>query len=231
MVIGLVQSDLDSANQIRNILEEVGYEVHVFSRGSVFLQAIEDLKPDLFVVDKQVADMSGVEIVKKIYSFQLSRAPSLLLMSRLEEVDASFFLGAEVNDYCIKPVRPKEFLARVSALLRGRSKPIVIRTDLSFLGYSFVAQENSVTFGGRTVSLSEQEFHLAIFLFSNFERTVSRQRVIDEVLSKQIDAHTTSSSVDILVSSLRKKLNLSVTSPTLRIKTVYGFGYRLIAVA
>ncbi|MFA9276627.1 MAG: winged helix-turn-helix domain-containing protein [Rhodoluna sp.] len=98
------------------------------------------------------------------------------------------------------------------------------------MDYNFDAESRSVFFGGKTVFLSEKEFSLAIFLFANFERALSRKRIIDAVLKEEGDEHTLINSLDLLVFCLRSKLDLSVTSPILQIKSVYGFGYRLIAV-
>jgi two-component system, OmpR family, response regulator RegX3 len=76
--------------------------------------------------------------------------------------------------------------------------------------------------------LSDKEFKLALFLFENAERAVSRERIIQEIWGSQGD--DISRSLDVHISWLRKKLGLAATSQHLRLKPIYGFGYRLMAV-
>ena len=78
------------------------------------------------------------------------------------------------------------------------------------------------------MQLAEKEFKLALFLFENSERAVSRERLIQEVWGNAGD--DLSRSLDVHISWLRKKLNLAANSNQLRLKPIYGFGYRLIAV-
>jgi two-component system, OmpR family, response regulator RegX3 len=230
MLVSLIQSDRKLVLQISQILEAAGHTVLVFSSGSELLQALDSCAVDLFVVDAKVSDMSGLEVVKKIRSSHLQRTPLLLLISRVDECDVSDVLSVGVDDYCVKPIRNKQLLARVSALIKEDSNLKILGTDSSSLGYNFDAESRSVFFRGKTVFLSEKEFNLAIFLFSNFERALSRKRIVDAVLIEDGDEHSLTNSLDLLVFCLRSKLDLSVTSPILQIKSVYGFGYRLIAV-
>ena len=77
-------------------------------------------------------------------------------------------------------------------------------------------------------SLTEKEFKLALLLFENVERAVSRDRIVQEIWGHQGD--DISRSLDVHISWLRKKLQLAATSQHLRLKPIYGFGYRLMAV-
>jgi DNA-binding response OmpR family regulator len=173
--------------------------------------------------------VSGLEVLKHIRNVRGLKEPVLFLTSRTDEQDITEALNAGADDYCTKPVRPQEFLARISALLR-RTYPDRNdqQTTRSLLGYLFNKLDNSVQFGNETVTLSEKEFKLALFLFENHERAVSRERLMQEVWGGEGDA--LSRSLDVHVSWLRKKLDLAATSKNLRLKPIYGFGYRLMAV-
>jgi DNA-binding response OmpR family regulator len=119
-------------------------------------------------------------------------------------------------------------LARITALLR-RTYPEHNNRDTTrtLLGYAFNKLDNSVGFENQQITLSEKEFKLALFLFDNHERAISRERLMQEVWGGEGDA--LSRSLDVHISWLRKKLNLAATAPHLRLKPIYGFGYRLMA--
>jgi two-component system, OmpR family, response regulator RegX3 len=153
----------------------------------------------------------------------------LFLTSRSDEQDITEALNAGADDYCTKPVRPGEFAARVKALLR-RVYPTTGQDESirTLLDYTFNKSNNQVTYQGQANALSDKEFKLALFLFDNAERAVSRERIIQEIWGHQGD--DISRSLDVHISWLRKKLNLAATSQHLRLKPIYGFGYRLMAV-
>jgi DNA-binding response OmpR family regulator len=184
---------------------------------------------DLFVLDWRVPRVSGLEVLKHIRNVRGLKEPILFLTSKTNEQDITEALNAGADDYCTKPVRPQEFLARIGALLR-RTYPERSNQETTriCLDYTFNKLTNSVEFEGNQVNLSEKEFRLALFLFENHERAISRNRLMQEVWGGEGDA--LSRSLDVHVSWLRKKLDLAATSPKLRLKPIYGFGYRLMAV-
>jgi DNA-binding response OmpR family regulator len=230
MYIGLLEDEPHLAQHVCEILEGAGHTVNVFSNGEDMVKAVGRDTIDLFVLDWRVPRMTGIEVLKHIRDVRGLKEPVLFLTSRTDEQDITEALNAGADDYCTKPVRPKEFLARINAILR-RTYPDRGNEDTTrvLLDYSFNKLDNAVKFGDQVVTLSEKEFKLALFLFENHERAVSRERLLQEIWGGAGDA--LSRSLDVHVSWLRKKLDLSATSPTLRLKPIYGFGYRLIAVS
>jgi two-component system response regulator RegX3 len=229
MYIGLLEDEPHLAQYVKDVLEGAGYTVAVFGNGEDMVKAIGRDTIDLFVLDWRVPRMSGLEVLKHIREVKGIKEPVLFLTSRTDEQDITKALNAGADDYCIKPVRPQEFLARIRAVLR-RTNPDHGNTDTArtLLGYTFNKLDNSVHFNNQHVVLSEKEFKLALFLFENHERAVSRERLMQEIWGGQGDA--LSRSLDVHVSWLRKKLDLSASSQTLRLKPIYGFGYRLMAI-
>ena len=229
MYIGLLEDEPHLAQHVCEILENAGHTTSVFNNGTGMVKAIGRDTIDLFVLDWRVPRMSGLEVLKHIRNVRGLKEPVLFLTSRTDEQDIIEALNAGADDYCTKPIRPQEFLARVTALLR-RTYPDRNDQDTTrrVLNYVFNKLDNSVYFESQHISLSEKEFKLALFLFENHERAVSRERLMQEVWNGEGDA--LSRSLDVHVSWLRKKLDLAATSPHLRLKPIYGFGYRLMAV-
>ena len=229
MYIAVLEDEPQLAQYVCEILEKAGHTTSTFNNGSDMIKAIGRDTIDLFVLDWRVPRVSGIEVLKHIRQVRGLKEPVLFLTSRTDEQDIIEALNSGADDYCTKPVRPQEFLARVSALLR-RTYPDRDDQDTTrnLLGYIFNKVDNSVKFNDLNVVLSEKEFKLAFFLFENHERAVSRERLMQEVWGGDGDA--LSRSLDVHIYWLRKKLDLAATSPILRLKPIYGFGYRLMAV-
>jgi len=230
MYIGLLEDEPQLAQHVCEILQGAGHTVSVFTNGADMAKAIGRDTIDLFVLDWRVPRMSGIEVLKHIREVRGLKEPVVFLTSRNYEQDITEALNAGADDYCTKPVRPQEFLARINALLR-RTYPDRGNEDTTriLLDYKFNKVDNSVAFSDQHIVLSEKEFKLALFLFENHERAVSRERLLQEIWGGAGDA--LSRSLDVHVSWLRKKLDLAATSQTLRLKPIYGFGYRLMAVS
>lgn len=228
MYIGLLEDEPHLAQHVCEILQTAGHTTTLFNNGADMVKAVGRDTIDLFILDWRVPRMSGLEVLKHIRNVRGLKEPVLFLTSRTDEQDIVEALNAGADDYCTKPVRPQELLARITALLR-RTYPEHNNRDTTrtLLGYAFNKLDNSVGFENQQITLSEKEFKLALFLFDNHERAISRERLMQEVWGSEGDA--LSRSLDVHISWLRKKLNLAATAPYLRLKPIYGFGYRLMA--
>jgi DNA-binding winged helix-turn-helix (wHTH) protein len=123
----------------------------------------------------------------------------------------------------VKPIRVAELQARVHALLR-RSYPSRHESELVFGDYKFSTANRTVHVKGVPAELGHREFDLALFLFQNIGRLLSREHLREAVWG--IGNQTPSRSLDTHVSRLRVKLDL-VPSNGLLLSAVYGLGYRL----
>jgi DNA-binding response OmpR family regulator len=229
MYIGLLEDEPNLAQHVCELIEQAGHTTRHFSNGADMVKAIGRDTIDLFVLDWQVPLVSGFEVLKNIRQVRGLNVPVLFLTSRTLEQDMVEALNAGADDYCTKPIREQEFLARLGALLR-RVYPDHDRQEgpKMVLGYVFTSSDNAVLFEGRRVILTEKEFKLALFLFENHERAVSRERLMQVAWGSSVDA--LSRSLDVHISWLRKKLDMTATSPHVRLKPIYGYGYRLMSV-
>lgn len=225
MYICLLEDDLTLSNEVANHLKNLGHRAAVFNNGADVVRAVKTETFDLFVLDWHVPGASGVEVLEYIRNIKQLNTPILFLTSRTDEQDliTVFQLGAD--DYCTKPLKPREFCVRVEALLRRAYPFTQTSNQRTYFDYTFNVNSQEVTFGDQSTTLSEKEFKLALLLFDNMDRAVARQRMIDEVWGGS--NNTLSRTLDVHISWLRKKLDLSVTSKTLYIKSIHGYGYRL----
>lgn len=227
MYIASVEDDKGQSALIREILTSAGYACESFQSGGQFLRTLREHAFDLVVLDWQLPDMSGYDILTWVRQNFGRHPPILFLTSRSLERDIVMGLDAGADDYMIKPVRRSEFIARVAALLRRTS--IVKRSgEVSFAVGDYVIDANARTISLRQmpIAISPREFDLALFLFCNVGRLVSR-----DVIEKSIWGRTTESrsrTVDTYLSRLRLKLCLSPENGV-RLVSVYSYGYRFEA--
>jgi DNA-binding response OmpR family regulator len=230
MRIALLEDENHHAQHVCNMLETVGYQVAIFKNGDDLITAIERQTFDFFVLDWHVPGADGMQVLQHIRQTKRMQEPVVFLTSRLDEHYATTALNAGADDYCTKPLRPGEFLARVNAVARRHLKQSdPNETEHEILGYRFNTATYLVAYGDVTRTLTQKEFKLARFMFDHAERPISRERLITEVWGISSSEEITRS-LDVHMSWVRKKLNLGSQANQLRIKPIYGYGYRLVAV-
>jgi DNA-binding response OmpR family regulator len=225
MYICILEDDLALSKEVASQLDALGHRTAIFNNGGDVIRALKIETFDLFILDWHVPGRSGVQVLEYIRQARQLQTPILFLTSRSDEKDliSVFQLGAD--DYCTKPLKPREFCVRDEALLR-RAYPITqLSNQRTFLNYTFDVNTQIVRFGDQFIKLSEKEFQLALILFENMDRALSRQRLFIEVWGGVTTTPTRT--LDVHISWLRKKLDLSATSKTLFIKSIHGYGYRL----
>ena len=115
----LVEDEPDLNETISFNLDSEGYEVTSTYNGKDALNAIEKKKPDLILLDLMLPDMSGLEICRELRSSKKTKKiPIMMVTAKGGEVDriVGFELGAD--DYIVKPFSIREFMLRVSAMLK-----------------------------------------------------------------------------------------------------------------
>ncbi|MDQ8023981.1 MAG: response regulator transcription factor [Moraxellaceae bacterium] len=183
---------------------------------------------DLLVLDWNVPGLDGVELLQWLRNRHESWVPVIMLSSRASECDVAVALGAGADDYVVKPFRPLELVARMRRLLT-RQQPAAAAPVERFGTWVFdrtssvVHVEAGESEAVQQVMLTDSEFRLALALFRNMGRPVSRAYLLEctgsnsEVPTRTLDTH---------IYRLRTKLGLHAARG-LRLLTVYGLGYRL----
>jgi len=221
--ISILEDDPDQLALLKRWLTEDGHDVHGFLSGREAMKQAGRESFDLFLIDWQVPDVSGIDVLMWLRANVSKAAPVLFVTVRDSEQDIVFALESGADDYMIKPVRRHETIARVHALLR-RAYPRKEEKLLLFPPFEIDVAKGEVRRSGERLELTPKEFELTVVLFRNMGRLLSRGHLQEAVWGRSGDLVTRT--VDTHVSQVRKKLDLR-TETGYRVVPIYNYGYRL----
>jgi len=224
MKIASLEDDLDQACYIRDILTAGGYSCLSYQESTRFLEALRTESFDLALVDWQLPDMDGDEVVRQLRAQYGYSLPVIFVTSRNLETDLVQGLAAGADDYLIKPLRPAELLARIGAHLRRRAAQPA-GAPFAVAAYLIDPVAGAISLNGSPVALTPKEFELALLFFRNIGRLMSRDVLAETVWNRAIPS--TSRTLDTHLSNIRQKLQLQPRNG-LRLTSSYALGYRLM---
>lgn len=225
MKVAILDDDQDIRGAVSGLLEQSGYSCTSFDAGRAMLRALHRDSFDLFVVDWNLPDLSGLHVIEWIRNQLGAQPPVLLLTSRDTEEDTVAALKAGADDFVTKPFQPAVLMARVDALAR-RSAAGQSQASESYGEFRFDLATKVLHQGRELIRLTPKEFTLALLLFRNLNRAVARSYILETIWGMDPDLPTRT--LDIHVSKIRSKLALRAGSGY-RLAPVYGYGYRLEA--
>jgi len=215
--IVVVDDEANIADLVEMYLDREGFRVVKASTGTEGLEAVQQHRPRLIVLDVGLPDLDGLEVCKRIRAH--SQTPVIFLTARDGEIDRILGLELGGDDYLTKPFSPAELVARVKAVLRrtdGAPAPEVVQAGRVTIDTG----RREVRIGDAVVELTTKEFDLLRFLAERPGLALSRQQILDGVWG--YDWYGDPRTVDVHIAQVRKKVAGGVD-----IRTVRGIGYRL----
>jgi two-component system response regulator CpxR len=220
----VIDDDVELCGLVAEYLAPEGFEVEAVHEGRKGLELAIAGEHLLVVLDVMLPGLNGFDVLRQIRV--TSQIPVLLLTARGEDIDRIVGLELGADDYLPKPFNPRELVARIRAVLRrtqGGEKasdevPEVVRVGEIELDPA----RRTVRQSGRDVELTSVEFNLLQVLLIEAGRVVTREHLVDKVLSRKFSPFDRS--IDMHVSKVRKKLGDSESGND-HIKTVRGVGY------
>lgn len=213
--ICLVEDQKDLAILLSNYLTKAGYEVIVLSKGKDAIEYIS--KVSLWILDIMLEDdISGYDLIKMIREKD-KVVPVIFTSARDAEIDRLLGFELGTDDYVTKPYSPKEVVLRVNNIIKRTYSDSSI---ITYNNYSINPLKREVKESDKIVNLTELEYDLLIYLLNNRGKSIDRNQILKALW--QDNYFGSSRVVDDLVRRLRKKMKKAT------IKTIYGYGYRLI---
>lgn len=224
MRIAVLDNDRSQADLICQVLTSAGHTCQTFDSGKDMLAQLRKDSFDMLVLDWQLGDMGGAEVLRRAKEKMSAATPMMFITSSSAEDDIVAGIAAGADDYMIKPLRRGELVARVQALLRRAYPTQNGAEQLQFGPYIFETRPGRLLMDGAVIEVTHKEFYLALLFFRNIGRPLSRAYIHEAVWIRE--TAVPSRTMDTHVSRVRNKLQLRPENG-FRLVPVYSYGYRL----
>ena len=204
MALIYVVEDDDNIREIETIaLKNSNYLVKAFARATDFYRALNDILPDLVLMDVMLPDENGCDIVRRLRSQSATkRLPVIMVTAKTSEMDMVKGLDDGADDYIKKPFSVLELLSRVKALLRRSTEETAQQLQVG--GIQLDNARRVVLAEGKSVELTYKEYELLRYLMINAEMVLSREAIMRFVWGTEFEGETRT--VDMHIKTLRQKL-------------------------
>jgi DNA-binding response OmpR family regulator len=209
---------------IAGILRDLGYCCSEFAASAPMQAALQQDSFDMLLIDGDMAGAAADGMLRWIDT-NLQPPPAVILM-----VEGSIAVDtARMSDGMVaKPVDATALLAGVDAVVQKQQKLAGAASVETYGDHVFDVMEMTATVGGELTQLTAKEFGLALLLFRNLNRPLSRVAIMESVWGRILDQ--SSRTLDAHISQIRNRLGLRPEFG-LRLSSIYSFGYRLDVVS
>lgn len=211
----LAEDDAAIRSMIETNLRYTGYCVQAFADGAeAAAYLLHDHAFDIAVLDIMLPGMDGFALLESVRAHAI---PAIFLTAKADIGSKLKGLRGGAEDYITKPFEVLELLVRMEKILARTGKE---ERELCFQDICLCAKDRVAVQAGKPVELTPLEFDLLAMLIRYKNRTLLRERLLNEIWG--IDFAGGTRTVDVHIAQLRKKLRLSAY-----IKTIPKYGYRL----
>lgn len=219
MALIYIVEDDESIREIESIaLKNSNYIVSAFENAKEFYKKLDELVPDLILLDVMLPDESGYDIVRKLRKRPATQdIPIIMVTAKTTEMDMIKGFDGGADDYIKKPFSIMELITRVKALLRRTAKeePKLLKLDDLVIDH----ERHVVTVNNEPVDLTYKEYELLRLLMGSQGIVMTREVIMRNVWDTDFEGETRT--VDMHIKTLRHKLGDYGS----RIKTVRNVGY------
>ncbi len=220
----VVDDEINIIQLVQLYLQREGYRVESASDGKTALTMVDLLAPAMMILDIMLPELDGLEVCRRLRAVD-NQISIIMLTARDEDIDKILGLELGADDYLTKPFNPRELVARVKSILRRQGRNQLAESPKVFHIADLLIDEHQreVKINGILISLRAQEFEVLFTLAHNRGRVMTREQLLSQAWGYDFAGETRT--VDVHVAQLRRKLSAS----SVRIETVTGIGYKLVA--
>jgi len=211
----VVEDETSISDFIAINLQYTGYEYKVLADGNeaaIYLE--QDHSFDLALLDVMLPGIDGFELMQYLKRYNI---PIIYLTAKTDVSSKILGLRGGAEDYISKPFEVLELLVRIEKVLERMGK---LNSVLRIKDITIDLEDHTVICGGHEVSLKPLEFDLLVMLVKYKNRTIPRERLLNEIWG--VDFIGGTRTVDVHIAQIRKKLNLYE-----ELKSIPKIGYRL----
>jgi DNA-binding response OmpR family regulator len=220
--IVIIEDEEDILELVEYHLQKNGYETMGFLSTKNVAQFLEEERPSLMIVDRNLPGVEGSEFVAKLRE-KGCNIPVIFLTAkdRDEDLEEGFERGGD--DYITKPFRPKELVLRVEALLRRSG--VSSSNKVKYRDLTLDTNNRTLIIDKKIIELTKLEFKLLYTFIQSPNTILDRDFLRDEVWG---DDSLTFNEKTINVTMNRLKKKIDPTGKKEYFLPVWGVGYKLV---
>lgn len=224
MKILIIEDEPDMLANMQQTLEREAYLVETATDYNSAAEKIGVYNYDCILLDITLPGGNGLDLLKKLK--ETGAADGVIIVSAKDSLDDRIKgLDYGADDYLSKPFHMAELNARVKAVLRRRN--FEGSNTISIGNLKVIPEDRNVLIADLAINLNRKEYDILIYLVSNKERLVTKSALAEHVWGDNIDQADSFDFIYSQIKNLRKKL--SVAEANIEIQSIYGVGYKLIA--
>jgi two-component system cell cycle response regulator CtrA len=219
----LIEDDVDLAKSVELTLRREGMQVDVTDLGEDGLEIGKLYEHDIIILDLNLPDVSGHDVLRRMRDSRI-RTPVLIMSGNSGIEHRLKGLGYGADDFVSKPVDMRELVARIRAISRrsqGHAASVIeigrLRIDID--------NKRAETVDGKVVPLTVREFAIVEVLALRKNSTVTKETLMSQLYSSEVDEEPEQKIIDVFVHKIRKKLEAATGEQC--IETVWGRGYAM----
>ncbi|MFC6314777.1 response regulator YycF [Lapidilactobacillus achengensis] len=223
----VVDDEKPISDIVKFSLTKEGYDVYVAYDGEEALKKVEEVNPDLILLDLMLPKIDGLEVAREVR--KTHDMPIIMVTAKDSEIDKVIGLELGADDYVTKPFSNRELVARVKANLRRQAKVAADSEEedhheIDVGDLTIFPDAYDVSKRGEKIELTHREFELLHYLAKHIGQVMTREHLLQTVWGYDYfgDVRT----VDVTVRRLREKIEDNPSHPDW-IMTRRGVGYYL----
>ncbi len=217
----IIEDNKEISELLTGFLSGNGYEIITAYDGNKATALLKKQEFDIVLMDLMLPFVSGEQLIKEFRSY--SDKPVIVISAKSMIETRLEMLRTGADDFILKPFDLNEVLARIQAVMRRSGIASRESCDLICGSLIYSAADNTVTCGGKTVSLTAKELQLLKLFLSYPKKVFTKANLYETVWNETY--YYEDNTINVHVSNLRSKLKKA--SGEDHIETVWGVGYRL----
>lgn len=216
----IVATDPKLTQRMGKDVQFQGYDVVIAKDGAAAISKVKAQSPAMVVIDRQIAELSGLQLCRQLRSSG-AKMPLLLLMRSDQLADRIACLESGADDYILKPYQSEGLWQCMRLYLQtDRSSA---QQELNFKDLKLDLATRTAYRASRLIELTMKEYELLKYLMEHPQEVLTREQILEKVWG--VDFRGESNVIEVYIRYLRLKVQIS---PEKRlIHTVRGVGYVL----
>lgn len=218
----VVDNEPQTFKILKLVLDSDEFRLEECSSGKHVLRMCVTLQPDLILLDVNLPDIAGLEIIQSIREW--SKVPIIILSSHMTNNDVIDGLNSGADDYVLKPFNADVLRARIYASLRKSATQEVGAPELVNGPLRVDLARHQIYLDDELIAFTPKEYKLLRYFITHRGKMLSHKDILQEVWGK---AHSSDTQyLRVFIGQIRKKIERNPSGSTM-ITTEPGIGYRM----